>query len=53
MKMFIDRPGGNSFYTSMTVVDGKCVLWFNDKKFYLLGRIIDDSWFADAPAMSK
>jgi hypothetical protein len=37
----------------MAVVDGKAVLWFNDKKFYLLGRIIGDSWFDDAPEMKK
>lgn len=45
MKLFAERPNGNSFYTSMTIVDGKAVLWFNDKKFYLLGRIIGDEWF--------
>lgn len=49
MKMFIDRPSGNSFYTSMDIVEGNCVLWFNDKKYYLFGRIIDASWFADVP----
>jgi hypothetical protein len=53
MKLFIDRKNGNSFYTSMTIVDGKCVLWFNDMKFFLLGRTIDDSWFAGAPEMRK
>ena len=44
-QLFIDRPSGNSFYTSSTVVDGKTVLWYNDKKFYLLGRYIGDEWF--------
>ncbi len=52
-KLFIDRPKGNSFYTSTTMVDGKCVLWYNDMKYYLLGKIIDSSWFAGAPTMSK
>lgn len=44
-QLFVDRPTGNSFYTSSTVVDGKTVLWYNDKKFYLLGRYIGDEWF--------
>ena len=44
-KLFAPRKGGNSFYTSYTVIDGKGILWFPDKKFYLLGREIDDSWF--------
>lgn len=44
-KKFIERPSGNSFYTSLTVTDGKTVLWYPDQKFYLLGRIIDDSFF--------
>ena len=35
----------NSFYTSYTVQDGKGVLWFNDAKFYLLGREIGPEWF--------
>lgn len=43
-KLFIDRPSGNSFYTSCTQVDGKCVLWYNDQKFYLLGKIIGPEW---------
>lgn len=45
MKLFAERPGGNSFYTSYTIVDGKGILWFPDKKFYLLGRNIGDEWF--------
>jgi hypothetical protein len=53
LKMFIDRANGNSFYASCTQVDGKCVLWFNDMKFFLLGRVIDGSWFADAPKLVK
>ena len=44
-KLFAPRKGGNSFYTSYTIIDGKGILWFPDKKFYLLGREIDESWF--------
>ena len=44
-KLFAPRKGGNSFYASYTVLDGKGVLWFNDKKYYLLGRVIGDEWF--------
>lgn len=45
MKLFAERSHNNSFYTSMTIVDNKAVLWFPDRKFYLLGRIISDEWF--------
>lgn len=45
-KMFAPRPGGNSFYTSYCVVDGKGILWFPDMKYYLLGRIVGPEWFA-------
>ena len=44
-RLFSARESNNSFYTSSTVVDGKTVLWYNDKKFYLLGRYIGDEWF--------
>ena len=44
-QLFSERESNNSFYTSSTVVDGKTVLWYNDKKFYLLGRYIGDEWF--------
>lgn len=44
-KLFAPRRDGNSFYTSYTVVEGKKILWFPDMKFYLLGRLIDESWF--------
>ena len=47
MQLFAERPSGNSFYTSVTVVNGKTILWFPDKKFYLLGRVIGDEWFQD------
>ncbi len=45
MQLFAERPNRNSFYSSVTVVDGKTILWFPDRKFYLLGRIIGDEWF--------
>lgn len=44
-KPFADRPTGNSFYTSYTVQDGKGVLWFPDRKYFLLGREIGPEWF--------
>ena len=48
-KLFAPRDRyGNSFYTSCTVRDGRCTLWFNDMKFYLLGRDIGPEWFEDA-----
>ena len=43
-KLFAPRQNGNSFYTSYCLVDGKGVLWFNDMKFYLCGRIIGPEW---------
>lgn len=33
-------------YTSMTVFHGERVLWYPDRKYYLLGRIISDDWIA-------
>ena len=44
-KLFAPRKGGNSFYTSYCILDGKGVLWYNDMKFYLGGRIIGSEWF--------
>lgn len=44
-KLFAPREAGNSFYTSYLVLDGKGVLWYNDKKFYLCGRVIGPEWF--------
>ena len=48
-RLFINRPSGNSFYASVTQMEGKAVVWYPDQKFYLLGRYIDDSWFIDCP----
>ena len=44
-KKFISRQSNNSFYTSLTVLDGKTILWYPDQKFYLLGREINDDFF--------
>jgi len=48
-KLFAPRPDSNSFYASYTCVDGEGVLWFNDCKFYLLGRKIGPEWFGQNP----
>ena len=44
-KEFINRPTNNSLYASVTVIDGKTVLWYPDQKFFLLGRVIDNHFF--------
>ena len=44
-KLFAPRKGGNSFYTSYCILDGKGVLWYNDMKFYLCGRVVGPEWF--------
>lgn len=44
-KLFVNRPNGQSFYTSCTLENGVQVLWYADQKYYLLGKKIDDSWF--------
>ena len=46
-RMFAERSVGNSFYSSYTVRNGEGVLWFNDRKYYILGRKIGPEWFAD------
>lgn len=43
--IFSPRVVGNSCYSSYTYVNGKGVLWYNDRKFFLLGREIDASFF--------
>jgi len=48
-KVFITRPELNSFYTSLTVTDGKTILWYPDQKFYLLGRVIGEDLFQKDP----
>ncbi len=52
-QLFVDRPSGNSFYTSVTRIDGKTVLWYPDQKFYLLGRYIGEEWLKNAPKMNE
>ncbi|GHT30417.1 hypothetical protein FACS1894214_0230 [Planctomycetales bacterium] len=44
-KTFIERKGNNSFYTSLTIENGKTVLWYPDQKFYLLGKVIGPEYF--------
>lgn len=44
-QLFTPREDANSFYASYTVVDGEGVLWYNDQKYYLLGRKIGQEWF--------
>ena len=40
-KLFAPRKSGNSFYASYTVDEnGEGILWFNDMKYWLLGRRI-------------
>jgi len=46
----LGKPGapgrlGLALYASMTVRDGKAVLWYPDRKFFLLGRVIGAEWF--------
>jgi hypothetical protein len=38
-----------ALYASSTVRHGKAVLWYPDRKFFLLGRTIGEEWFAPAP----
>ena len=44
-KPYPSRPAGNAFYTSVTVVEGKTVLWIPDWKHFLIGKIVGDEWF--------
>ena len=39
--LFSPRDTGNSFYTSYTSLDGECILWFGDQKYYLFGKVMD------------
>lgn len=48
----LGKPGTSgrfdlSLYASFTVRNGQPVLWYPDRKFFLLGRIIGDDWFRD------
>jgi len=47
----LGKPGTNgrldlSLYSSFTVRHGQPVLWYPDRKFFLLGRIIGPEWFS-------
>lgn len=56
-KLFMDhdgvslgKPGTNgrldlALYSSLTVRQGTPVLWYPERKFFLLGRVIGDEWF--------
>lgn len=44
-KPYPSRPNGNAFYTSLTVVDGRTVLWIPDGKHFLIGKVVGDEWF--------
>ncbi len=37
-----------ALYSSFTVRNGKAVLWYPDRKFFLLGRTIGEEWFSPA-----
>jgi hypothetical protein len=37
-----------AMYSSFTVRDGQAVLWYPDRKFFLLGRTISNEWFKGA-----
>lgn len=41
-----------ALYASFTRRRGQAVLWYPDRKFFLLGRIITEDWFKPAPADS-
>jgi len=34
-----------ALYSSFTVRNGKAILWYPERKFFLLGRVIGDEWF--------
>ena len=38
-----------ALYASSTVRNGKAVLWYPERKFFLLGRVIGPEWFEPAP----
>ena len=43
--IFSPRIVGNSCYSSYTCVNGRGVLWYNDRKYFLLGREIGEEFF--------
>ena len=34
-------------YASLTERDGRRIFWYNDRKQFVLGKIISDDWLAD------
>jgi len=42
-----------ALYASLTRRKGVTVLWYPDRKFFLLGRILKDEWFASSPSSSS
>ena len=51
--IFSPRIVGNSCYSSYTCVNGKGVLWYNDRKFFLLGREIGAEFFEGVESSSE
>ncbi len=54
VEVALGKPGTRgrldmALYASSTVRDGRAVLWYPDRKFFLLGRIIGDEWLRPAP----
>lgn len=54
----LDKPGTPgrldlALYSSFTVRQGKAVLWYPDRKFFLLGRAIGEEWFDLGPTDSS
>ena len=59
-KLFMDHDGVSlgkpgtqgrldlALYASFTVRNGRSVLWYPERKFFLLGRIIGNEWFTKA-----
>jgi hypothetical protein len=62
-KLFMDHDGVSlgkprtngrldlALYSSLTLVNGRPVLWYPERKFFLLGRIIGKEWFAGHSAL--
>ena len=49
----VGKPGTQgrldlSLYASFTVRNGRSVLWYPERKFFLLGRVIGNEWFTKA-----
>jgi hypothetical protein len=42
-----------ALYSSFTLRGGKRVLWYPDRKFFLLGRVLGAEWFQPRPQESR